>query len=381
MADDRIKKEDLSDYSKMKERLTLQLLSADGNGYRLNEIPHRKVEDMTLVYRFDLGETEKGQASILVTNDMLHHYGIDAEQLHEDALAVTENNRPATLRNMADVLLLGDGEASSLLWVASVEGGMNGASVIQYPGFLDQAAETLGGEFFVLPSSIHEVLLYKDDGSIGRKDLEEMVHSVNETEVAPRYRLSDSVYHYDSTERIFENARSFEAREALEQEHSGEGRTEGTPNLTVLLVEPEKHPQVVEIGSDLESLQNAVGGSIETVYPFEENVGLIVNEEGKLNGLPLNRALKDENGEVLDVIAGSFLVTGLGEENFCSLTKEQTERFSQEFHQPETFVRMGNSIMAIPIPEERLKSREEAGKHTKDAVIRPKHRKPEIDGH
>ena len=381
MADDRMRREDLSDYSKMKGRLTLQLLSSDGNGYKLNEIPHRKVEDMTLVYRFDLGETEKGRASILVTNDMLHHYGIDAEQLHQDALAVTENNRPATLRNMADVLLLGDEEGSSLLWVASVEGGMNGASVIQYPGFLDQAAETLGSDFFVLPSSIHEVLLYKDDGSIGRKDLEEMIRSVNEAEVAPKDRLSDSVYHYDSTERIFENARSFEVREvieALEQERSGEGRMEeSTPILTVLLVEPEKHPQIVEIGSDRESLQNAVGGSIEAVYPCEENVGLIVNEEGKLNGLPLNRALKDENGEVLDVIAGAFLIAGLGEENFCSLTKEQTEKFSQEFHQPETFVRMGNSIMAVPIPEERLKSREEA----KDALIRPKHWKPEIDGH
>ena len=55
--------------------------------------------------------------------------------------------------------------------------------------------------------------------------------------------------------------------------------------MTVLLVEPEKHPQVVEIGSDLKSLQNAVGGMIEAVYPFEENVGLIVNEEGKLSGL------------------------------------------------------------------------------------------------
>ena len=151
--------------------------------------------------------------------------------------------------------------------------------------------------------------------------------------------------------------------------------------MTVLLVEPEKHPQVVEIGSDLKSLQNAVGGMIEAVYPFEENVGLIVNEEGKLSGLPLNRALKDENGEVLDVMAGTFLVTGLSEEGFCSLTKEQTEKFEKEFHQPEAFVRMGNSIMAIPIPEERLNGAEEAKGPGRNAAARPKHRKPEIDGH
>jgi hypothetical protein len=374
-----MKKLDLADYSKMKELLTLQLLSSDGNGYKLDDVPYRKVEDMNLVYRFDLGDTENGRASILVTNDMLRRYGIDEEQLHQDAMAATANNRPASLRTMGDVLS-GVEMESTPLWVASVDGGMNGACVIQYPGFLDQAAKTLGGDFFVLPSSIHEVLLYQDDGTIGRKDLEEMVQSINESEVAPEDRLSDFVYHYDSKERVFENARSFEAR-AEAREQAADNHMENPSAMTVLLVEPEKQPQVVEIGSDLKSLQNAVGGMIETVYPFEENVGLIVNEEGKLNGLPLNRALKDENGEVLDVMAGTFLVTGLSEEGFCSLTKEQTEKFQQEFYQPEAFVRMGNSIMAIPIPEERLKTAEKAKDQGRDASARPKHRKPEIDGH
>lgn len=379
MADETMKKLDLADYSKMKELLTLQLLSSNGNGYKLDDVPYRKVEDMNLVYRFDLGDTENGRVSILVTNDMLRRYGIDEEQLHQDAMAATANNRPASLRTMGDVLS-GVEMESTPLWVASVDGGMNGACVIQYPGFLDQAAKTLGGDFFVLPSSIHEVLLYQDDGTIGRKDLEEMVQSINESEVAPADRLSDFVYHYDSKERVFENARSFEAR-AEAREQAADSHMENPSAMTVLLVEPEKHPQVVEIGSDLKSLQNAVGGMIETVYPFEENVGLIINEEGKLNGLPLNRALKDENGEVLDVMAGTFLVTGLSEEGFCSLTKEQTEKFQQEFYQPEAFVRMGNSIMAIPIPEERIKAAEKAKDQGRDAAARPKHRKPEIDGH
>ena len=130
MADEVMKKLDLADYSKMKELLTLQLLSADGNGYKLEDVPYRKVEDMTLVYRFDLGDTENGRASILVTNDMLRRYGINAEQLHQDAMAATVNNRPASLRNMEDVLT-GVEMDSSPLWVASVDGGMNGACVIQ----------------------------------------------------------------------------------------------------------------------------------------------------------------------------------------------------------------------------------------------------------
>lgn len=380
MTDETMKKLDLTDYSKMKELLTLQLLSSNGNGYKLDDVPYRKVEDMTLVYRFDLGDTGNGRTTILVTNDMLRRYGIDEEQLHQDAMSATVNNRSASLRNMAEVLSIGDGEGSSPLWVATVDGGMNGASVIQYPGFLDQAARTLGGDFFVLPSSIHEVLLYQDDGTIDRKGLEEMVHSVNELEVAPADRLSDYIYHYDSKERVFENARSFEAR-AESREQAADNKMENPSTMTVLLVEPEKHPQAVEIGSDLKSLQNAVGGMIEAVYPFEENVGLIVNEEGKLNGLPLNRALKNENGEVLDVMAGTFLVTGFSEEGFCSLTKEQTEKFQQEFYQPEAFVRMGNSIMAIPIPEEKLKAAEDTKNRGRDVSVRPKHRKPEIEGH
>ena len=74
--------------------------------------------------------------------------------------------------------------------------------------------EVSGGDFYVLPSSIHEVLFIADDGSMELSHLEEMVRSINEAEVAPADRLSDNVFHYDSEEHIFENARTFEAREA-----------------------------------------------------------------------------------------------------------------------------------------------------------------------
>lgn len=79
-------------------------------------------------------------------------------------------------------------------------------------------------------------------------------------------------------------------------------------DMNVLLVQPGSYPKAVNIDSGLESLQAAVGGSIEVVYPFDDNVGLIMNEEGKIEGLPLNRALRDEQGELYDIIAGDFLV-------------------------------------------------------------------------
>lgn len=88
------------------------------------------------------------------------------------------------------------------MWVASIENGQNGACVIQYPHFLDDAAETLGGSFYVLPSSIHEVLLLADDTSPSLSELENMVRTINQAEVAPEERLSDNVFHYDCESHI-----------------------------------------------------------------------------------------------------------------------------------------------------------------------------------
>ena len=385
----------LEDYDRMKDALTIDLVPVAGNEEKLAQIPHKNVEDMALVYRFEEESSVYGSASILVTNEMLAVYDITADQLHEDAMKAAVQNRPAKLHNMNDVMRDMMGDMSGLvpmnepspLWVATVEGGQNGAGVIQYPGFLDQAAEALGGDFYVLPSSVHEVLLVADDGSMELSYLEEMVRSVNETEVSPAERLSDNVYHYDSEAHIFENARTFEAREVAKEEILTDEpfdkvveETLARETIKVLLVEPEERPKVVEIGTGLEDLQHAVGGDIEVVYPFEDRVGLIVNEEGKLIGLPLNRALRDENNEVYDIIAGSFLVAGLTEDTFGSLTEEQIGKFEGLFHQPETFVKMGRSIMAIPVPEEVLQMRD-AVRAKEEMGEKPKHKMPERDSH
>ena len=87
--------------------------------------------------------------------------------------------------------------------------------------------------------------------------------------------------------------------------------------LSVLKIAPGQHPQQVEIDNDLKALQQAVGGSIGASYPFADDpVAIVYNDDGKLMGLPLNRALRDENGEMYDAVAGDFLVVGLGEEDF-----------------------------------------------------------------
>ena len=121
-----------------------------------------------------------------------------------------------------------------------------------------------------------------------------------------------------------------------------------TTTMRVLVVEPGRRPMVKEIETGLEPLQKAVGGLIEAVYPFEEPVAIVCNEEGKLLELPLNRALLDENGNVYDIIAGTFLVVGLTEDNFGSLDDALLEQFRTRFRQPETFVYVNGHIKVIP---------------------------------
>ena len=129
-------------------------------------------------------------------------------------------------------------------------------------------------------------------------------------------------------------------------EHNFEKQTENT--LTVLVVAPGEKPTVETIPIGLESLQQQVGGYIEAVYPFEEPVGLVCNEEGKINGMQLNRALRNDDNSIYDIVSGTFLVVGLGEEDFCSLTPEQIEKYSEHFAEPEMFFMLDGEIQAIP---------------------------------
>ena len=118
--------------------------------------------------------------------------------------------------------------------------------------------------------------------------------------------------------------------------------------MTVLVVNPGESPSVETIPCGLESLQKQVGGDIEAIYPFEDSVGIICNDEGKINGSKLNRALRDAEDNIYDILTGTFLVVGLGNEGFCSLTPEQIEKFSKLYKDPEIFFMLDGNIQAIP---------------------------------
>ena len=121
--------------------------------------------------------------------------------------------------------------------------------------------------------------------------------------------------------------------------------------ITTLVVEPGKRPYTKKIQPGLKSLQREVGGHIEAVYPFPEPAAIVCRETGKLDGCPLNRALRDEAGAIYDVIAGTFLVVGLTEEDFGSISPELLQTFSQRFQNPETFMMLNGHLLTISAEE------------------------------
>ena len=130
--------------------------------------------------------------------------------------------------------------------------------------------------------------------------------------------------------------------------------------MEVVMVEPGKEARIAEIGSDLKSLQAAVGGYIEAAYFFDDPVALICNEEGKVYGLPYNRAIRDEAGKVQDIIAGPFFVCGLGEESFCSLPKELQTKYLDMFKYPEKFLTIGGKMVITQDKPRAAPARQEA---------------------
>ena len=142
-------------------------------------------------------------------------------------------------------------------------------------------------------------------------------------------------------------SRAFAIRNGETQEHAAPEK------MTVLVVEPMKEPYVKEIDPGLRSLQAEVGGDIGAAYPFRDPVALVCNDEGKLIGLDLNRGLRDENGELYDIMAGTFLVVGLGEEDFASLSPELAQKYTEHFRQPEQFISLGGQIIAVPVEPEK----------------------------
>ena len=119
--------------------------------------------------------------------------------------------------------------------------------------------------------------------------------------------------------------------------------------MNVLVVEPGYLPyekEILDSADHLEQMQAIVGGLIEPIYPYHEEVAIVCNEEGLINGLPFNRSVPGGYGGVF----GTFFICGLGEEDFCSLPPELTERFKKEFRNSEILLGFdGNEAVTLKV--------------------------------
>ena len=125
-------------------------------------------------------------------------------------------------------------------------------------------------------------------------------------------------------------------------------KVEAPEKISVILVEPGRYPKLIEIEDTLEAMQETVGGYIEEYMPFDDEVAIVCNEEGKMNGAELNRAIYSDDKEILDIIAGKFFIAyaPIESESFLSMPKDLMKKYEDKFRYPERFYQTDKGIEA-----------------------------------
>lgn len=232
----------LSDYDQVKNHLFIRVSDAKENEAFLAMSPHKEVDGLAISYHIAFEGLHGIEASTPVSLKMMEMYGVTVEQLHADALESSQRLYPVQFSSLAEVMqkmmgveadMMPPQEGPQLMVLTNLQG-MHGASSLFYPGQLDEIAQQMGSDFFVLPSSVHETLILADDGTADLDSLQMMVQEINRTTVAPADRLSDFVYHYDAQDHVLEKAETFADRMAekekeVEKAITAEERTDAVP--------------------------------------------------------------------------------------------------------------------------------------------------------
>lgn len=224
----------LTNYDLMKDRLTIELVDKNMNSERLKELAHTKHGDFAATYRIIISETAEGRSTALVNNSVVKQWGVTVEQIHQDALKADLLREPE-LYKMQDIiadimgsefagfgfpeeregnLLKKDPEDIEIdskdMLVLTNKNRTNGAGLLLQEEILKKVSDIIGGDYYVLPSSIHETIILPAEGDIELDMLEEMVKEVNREEVAPQEILSNEVQYYDRDNAMLVNARIHE---------------------------------------------------------------------------------------------------------------------------------------------------------------------------
>lgn len=206
----------VTDYDQAKKMLCVEVIGTEQNAEMLKKVPHTDMEDLAMIYQIQLSHCEDGFTSAKVTNLLMESWGVTPEQLHADAMENAPQIRPPVFKNLLEFIGTPDElmEADEIpqMYVLTNEYKLKGAAAVFYPEAMENVAKELGGSFFVLPSSVHEVLILPDDGFMKVDELRNMVTEINATQLTPEERLTDSVYHFDAESRTFELGEKYEQR-------------------------------------------------------------------------------------------------------------------------------------------------------------------------
>lgn len=152
--------------------------------------------------------------------------------------------------------------------------------------------------------------------------------------------------------------------------------------ISVLIVKPNEKPYAAEIEHTLAEMQRIVSGDIQAVHLNRDPVVVVCNENGKILGLELNRALKNDSGKIVDVLVGTFIICGKGEGNFCSLTPDMADKYKKMFYYPDMFIQTDNGLVVMPtkpsIRQELNKKVKEQGKMRKEPQAPKRDKPPEL---
>ena len=203
--------EQITEFERVKGMIIPRLVSKEQNSVALAERPYSLLADLAVTYHILL--LDRRSASTPVTNDLMKVWGIETEELHELAVRNMTRLIPGTFRGMSVVMnALCGGKTdvldpeNEMLFVLSNEGGWYGAAAVLDDKIMKSVVERVGEEFYVLPSSVHELLVVPVNMGMEVGQLKEMVTSINASEVALEEQLSDNVYRY-STEKGLQVAR------------------------------------------------------------------------------------------------------------------------------------------------------------------------------
>ena len=199
------------DLEEAKDTIIIQLVNTEHSKEYLQDKVHREVEDLSIVYRLCSDFEGQGPASLAINYEMLNEMGLNESELYELAMEKAPLNRACIIKNLVDISLMLETVESPLVVVTN-EDRVLGASAMMYPGTLERCAAVMNGDFFVLPSSVHEMLILPDNDKISLDGLKSMVYEVNNTVLDQTEFLSNNVYHYDHKEKIFEIADKYVER-------------------------------------------------------------------------------------------------------------------------------------------------------------------------